>query len=239
MAERGFGRRVTVVNDAVGALWAGSPSGVGVVVNRGTGVAVAARAPDGKVWHAGFWLEGMSSDALENQALRAVYRAELGIESPTALTARLTAFYGQPTVEDLLHLFTARLGEHPRNVDQLARVVLDTASEGDDMARRLVAAQAAMLGDYALAAARQVGIAGTSFPLVLAGGLFRHRSRLLPEAIAERVRAAEPGAREIISPLEPVAGALLMAMAEAGAPVGESVLARISGGVPEAAFFAT
>src|SRR2546430_13607750 len=57
MARRGYGRRVVVVNDALGALRAGSPDGTGVAVVCGTGAAIGARAPDGRAWHSGFWVE--------------------------------------------------------------------------------------------------------------------------------------------------------------------------------------
>src|SRR5687767_3184837 len=40
----GFGQRIIVVNDALGALRAGSPDGNGVSVVCGTGIAIGARA---------------------------------------------------------------------------------------------------------------------------------------------------------------------------------------------------
>lgn len=239
MRERAYGREVAVVNDAVGALWAGSPSGVGVAVNLGTGSAIAARAADGRAWHGSFWLEDMGAGTLGTRALRAVYRAELGIDPPTTLAGKLTAFYSQETVEDLLHLFTARLGKHPRNVAQLARILLDTADEGDPAAQRLIREAAALLGDYALVAVRKVGLAGTPFPLVLAGGVVRHPSHLLPEALLRRVQSAEPGAYATASKLEPVGGALILALETLGTPANEAVLDRMAASMPGPAFFAT
>src|SRR3954467_700830 len=46
LGRLGFGRAITVVNDALGALWAGAPDGAAVSVVCGTGVAVGARAVD-------------------------------------------------------------------------------------------------------------------------------------------------------------------------------------------------
>ena len=239
MLARGYGHRAIVVNDAVGALWAGNPDGVGVVVNCGTGAAIAARAEDGTAWHGSFWLEGMGSEALGQRALRAVLRAELGIDPPTALTPCLLTFYDQPTVEALLHLFTARLGNHPNNRDRLARVVLDTAEAGDETARGLVATQGVILADYALAAVRQVGLSGRRFPLVLAGGIFRHPSRLLPKAISDHVQAAEPGATPLVARLEPVAGALLLALRSLDPAPDDALIERLAASMPGAVFFAT
>ncbi len=52
---RGFGRRVIIVHDSIGVLRAGSPDGTGVAVVCGTGAAIGARAPDGRVWHTSHW----------------------------------------------------------------------------------------------------------------------------------------------------------------------------------------
>ncbi len=239
MQGRAYAHTVTVVNDALGALRAGLDHGAGVVVSCGTGIAIGARAANSAVWHASFWLESQGSHALGERALRAVYRAELGIDPPTALSQRVLAFYEQQSVEDLLHLFTARLRERPRNVAQLARLVLDTASEGDGTAGRIVVEQGTLLGDYALAAARKVGIADTPFPLVLAGGLFRHPSRLLTTSLLQRVQANAPAAWLLESRFEPVVGALLLALEEAGVPVEDGLLARLAASMPPAPFFAT
>jgi N-acetylglucosamine kinase-like BadF-type ATPase len=49
MAERGYGRRRTIVNDAIGALWAAIPDGVGLVIACGTGAAIGARGAAGRI----------------------------------------------------------------------------------------------------------------------------------------------------------------------------------------------
>src|SRR3712207_5167121 len=197
MEQRGFGRRILVVNDAIGGLRAGSPDGTGVAVVCGTGAGTGARAPDGRVWHTSFWQEPNGSHDLARRMLRVVYRAELGIDPPTMLTRRVLDFLEQSTVEDVLHLFTRREGQRPTQLGGLARVLLDEASNGDAPARRIVEEHGASLGDYALAAARRVGIEGTPFTLVLAGGVLRHAARLLPDAIVARVRTTSPGVRPV------------------------------------------
>lgn len=174
--QRRFGRTITVVNDAIGAVRAGSLEGIGVAVVAGTGTAIGARAPGGRWWSTSFWQEEAGSRELSQRALRAVYRAELGIDPPTALTAPVLAFFGVATVEQLLHLLTARDHPRPSNLLHLTRILLDQAHEGDPAARRIVVERGQLLGDYALAAARQVGIVESSFPLVLAGGVLRHPS---------------------------------------------------------------
>jgi N-acetylglucosamine kinase-like BadF-type ATPase len=173
------------------------------------------------------------------QTLRAVYRAELGIDPPTALTAPVLALYKQESVEDLLHLFTRRLAPPPRNVASLARVLVDAASRSDVTACAIIRRQAALLGDYALAAARRVGIATIPFPVVLAGGIFRHPSALLAEGVVARVQAAAPDAWLAECHFEPVGGALLLALERASVSIDGELLARLTAGMPLAHFFTT
>ncbi len=119
--RRGFGNRITVVNDAVGALRAGSPDGTGVAVVCGTFVAIAARAPDGLTWHHSWWQESGGGRELGARALRAVYRAELGIDPQTRLKEKALSFFGEPSVEEILYLLTRReradLRHGPTGVD--------------------------------------------------------------------------------------------------------------------------
>jgi N-acetylglucosamine kinase-like BadF-type ATPase len=235
----GFGRAITIVNDAMGALRAGSADGTGVSVVCGTGVAIGARAADGRVWHGSFWLEDLGAGKLGRATLRAILRAELGIDPPTGLTGRVRAFFDNAHVEEILHMLTARDATQPKHERQLARLLLDEAGNGDATARRIVHEHGTALGDYALVAARQVGIERTPFTLVLAGGVLRHPSRLLHESMIARVRTVAPDVRAVNSRFEPVVGALLLAYDAAGIPTGEALLAQLSASLPPAALFAT
>lgn len=241
MEKRGFGRQVIVVNDAVGAMWSGAPYGPAVGVACGTGAAIASRSPEGRIWHNSWWQQPQGGHQLGTKALDAVYRAELGINPPTALTQAVLRHFEQKTVEDVLHLLTARGGAHPtkRKVNTLGRVLLDVAQAGDEVARSIVVGHGAALGDYALAAARRVGIEGIPFTLVLTGGVLRHPSPLLPNTLIARVQTTSPQVVPVYSPLEPAAGALILGLEAAGVQVGEAVLARIRSSLPGASYFAT
>src|SRR6266545_932253 len=233
-----FGRAITVVNDALGALWAGAPDGPAVSVVCGTGIAIGARGADGRLWHGSFWLESLGANELGRRLLRAVLRAELAINPPTTLTTRMLEFYGRERVEEVLHAFTAR-GATPPNVGRLARLLLDEADRGDPTARRIALEHGQALGDYALVAARHVGILEAPFTLVLAGGVLRHPARLLAETLTERVRAAALNVQVVDSRFEPVVGALFLALELAGVAIDASLLARLTPTLPPAAFFAT
>jgi N-acetylglucosamine kinase-like BadF-type ATPase len=201
-------------------------------------VAVGSRGADGRLWHGSFWLEPLGANELGRRTLRAVLRAELGLEPPTTLTARMLAFYQRERMEQVLHAFTAR-GSKPPNAGQLARLLLDEADRGDPTARRIAVEHGQALGDYGLAAARQVGILGSPFTLVLAGGVLRHPARLLTESLLSRVQAVAPDVQVVESRFEPAVGALFLALEQAGVAIDTPLLGRLVPSLPPAAFFAT
>jgi N-acetylglucosamine kinase-like BadF-type ATPase len=234
MEERHLGRRIISQNDALGILYAGSPNATGVSIVCGTGAATGARAPDGQMWHSSFWQdEAQGSSHLGQKTLFAIYRAELGIEPPTSLTERVLAYFGVHSVEEVLHLFHSRLHPAPGSVDNLTPILLDEAHAGDELALLVVGEHGARLGDIALAAARKVGIEGTPFPLVLGGGVFRHPTTVLEDAVVARVRMASPEVRPIRSPHEPIVGVLFEALAAAGATANQTVKDRLLHTLPE------
>ncbi len=241
LTERGH-RCFRVVNDAMGALRAGSMCGTGVVVVCGTAAGIGAKSALGLEWHSSFWQEPEGAEQLGNLALRAVYRSELELDPPTSLSARLLEHHGLNNVEALLHAYTARDERHKRNVGQLAKILLDEAAAGDATARRIALDHGAALGDYAITAARKVGLLTdprAEFALVTAGGVMRHPSRLMAQALLARMQQVAPGARLVQCPLEPVAGAVLLAFEQSGAVVTENVWDNLGSSLPDETLFQT
>jgi N-acetylglucosamine kinase-like BadF-type ATPase len=236
---RGYGQSLRVVNDAMGALRAGSPDGTGVVVVCGTGAATGARHPDGHTWHSSFWQEPQGADELSRRALRAVYRADLGIDPPTLLTERVLAAFAAQSLEEVLHTMTGRDLVHPENRRQLVRPLFDAADAGDPAARHILVSHGKALGDYALAAARKVGLLGEPFTLVLTGGVLRHPSPILRDALVGRVREAAPNVHAIQSRFEPAVGAVLLALELARIDIHAGLLERLEKTLPGTEFFAT
>jgi N-acetylglucosamine kinase-like BadF-type ATPase len=237
--ERGYGQRIVVVNDAMGALRAGSPNGRGVVVACGTGAAIGARGIDDRIWHSSFWQQTQGADELSSRALQAMYRAELGIDPPTLLTERIQEVFALQSVEEILHLLTGRDIPRPASRRQLVRPLFNAADAGDATAGQILISHGRALGDYAIVAARKVGLLETPFPLVLTGGVLRHPSSFLRDSLIARVREAAQNVRPIQSRFEPVAGAALLALDLAGIETDPLLLERLETTVPGAAFFAT
>jgi N-acetylglucosamine kinase-like BadF-type ATPase len=224
---------VLVVNDAIGALRAGTEDGVGLAVVCGTGGCVGARGPDGREWHSSWWALHTGAWAIGADALDAVYRAELDIGPPTSLTRWALDVFAAGSVEEVLHQFTRRGGRGAFESSKLAPAVLEQALAGDGVARSIVLEHGAKLGDVAAAAARLVGLTGSAYPLVLLGGVFRGvgAELLVPEIVGRL-----PGAVPAPIRFEPVAGALLMAYDAARIPVDES---RLHQTFPQAELFTT
>jgi len=226
-------RAVLVVNDAIGALRAGTEDGVGLSVVCGTGGCVGARGPDGREWHSSWWALHTGGWAIGADALDAVYRAELGIGPQTSLTQRALEVFSAASVEEVLHQFTRRGGRGAFESSKLAPAVLEEALAGDGVAHSIVVEHGAKLGDVAAAAARLVGLTGSAYPVVLLGGVLRGvgTELLVPEILARL-----PGAEPRTTRLEPVAGALLTAFDVAGVAVDED---RVHETFPRAELFST
>jgi N-acetylglucosamine kinase-like BadF-type ATPase len=201
-----------VVNDAIGAIRAGTPDGVGVSVVAGTYGIAGARNAKGEVFHLGFWPDSTGARPLGRAGLEAVWRSGLGTGPATSLSGRALDLYGVGDWTELLYQYTRRGGLGHGADDRMAAVVLDEAEAGDDVARAIVEGQGRILAGEALACARMVGMAGSPFRLVLAGGVFRHPARLLADVIARGV----PEAQAVRSTDEPVVGSLLFAFDHAG-----------------------
>lgn len=241
LTMRGLGAQIAVYNDAIGALRAGSPDGTGVVIACGTGGAMGARNAKGEYWHTSYWQDSMCGRDLGYQAMRAVRHADIGIEKPTALTAAVTDFFKVESVAAMLRRFWMR-PIHPPNdieVSKLAPIILDLAEQGDEVARAMIIDHGVRLAQYALAAARKVGIERTPFHLILNGGVFRHPGRLMRDTITQYVREVSPEVTIYMSRYEPVIGALMLAFEADGLATDAARLEAFNRTMPSEAVFKT
>src|SRR2546427_1300747 len=104
---------------------------------------------------------------------------------------------------------------------------------------RVVQEHGKALGDYALAAARIVGIEGTAFTLVLAGGVLRHPSSLLADTIIQRVQTTSPDVRPTRCRFEPVIGVLFTALEAADSSVNDALLEKMIPTIPPPTLYST
>lgn len=239
LAQRSLGKTRRVVNDAVGALSSDVPDGNAIVISCGTGAGIGSRNENGNVWHSSFWQLCQGGHEMSHVALKAIYRAELGIDPPTCMTGPVLAYFGIDSVDRLLHLFTGRGQLPPRFVQGLMPILFDAAEAGDVAANAILADYGAGYAEIATAAARKVGIVGKPINLLLTGGLFRNPSTLLRRHIIEGLHAAMPSITVVPSRSEPVKGAVTIALQMLGVSVDMELERRVTATMPPADFFHT
>lgn len=233
----------SILNDGYAAIRSGEPSGVAVAVNAGTAAAIAARGPDGATWDMGWWGQhAMGAIGLVSEAFKAVYLAHLGAAPETALGPALLRFYGVADLAELNRLFTRR--ENPAGSGErakAARVVTQTAVQGDPVAAAIVDEQGRRLAFYAQIAARHTGLenANGPVPVVMSGSVLADRDSPVAAALAVHLPRLLPRAELRHATLQPAAGAALDAIAEGGVPVGPEVSDTLAATIPPASFFRT
>ncbi len=209
----GIRRGVRVVNDAHVALVAGAPDGMGIVVVSGTGSIAYGVDPEGRTARSGGWgyLLGDEGSAfwLGHAAVRLGIRAADGRGPATSLYERICERLEVDVPDGLVSWFyNQEMSRH--RVAELAGLVEEAAAAGDREAARLLDQAARHLASAARAVAEQLVIPG-SYPLVLAGGVFRACPSLY-----DRLEACLdlPRAEVVRLAVEPATGAVTLALAE-------------------------
>ena len=217
-----FRFRPVVVNDSIGGLRLGGPDWEGIAVICGTGNAVGARRRDGAFFHLGFWPDTVGAVSLSQAALNAVYRDHLGIGPPTSLTARALDVFGAADPIELLHRFTRRDGSGRPELTRMSPALLDEADRGDGVAVDIVSGAGRSLGGQGRVSAQRIGLSLDGAPVVMGGGLFRHPTMILENA----VMAELPGAVPLRTARPPVIGAVMAAADIVGRPSDPEALHR-------------
>lgn len=211
--------RTQIACDTMIAMRAGSEAAHGAVVISGTGFNAAARNRAGQeLQYGGFGYlfgdgQGSGRD-LANLAFRAAVRA-WDLRGPQTLlqglVLRSTGFNSIPEALD------AMLDEGYAPPLQLAEQVFIAAEAGDGMAEGILREQGSELGNAAAALIRRLQMEEDHFDLVLGGSvLSKSVTDLMRESLAKRVHETAPHARIRRIVMEPVAGAVLSAMDQAG-----------------------
>lgn len=194
------GAKLLVTHDAIAALYAGNPTGCGVVLIAGTGSIAYGRNEEGEEDRAGGWgyLIGDEGSAVwcGLEALRAISHAIDGRGAPTRMTALLFQQLGVGQFSDVLPLVYGRPHPAPA-IGAATRALASASAEGDAMANAILQRGANALARAATVVALTLGL--PSGPLYLAGGAFENLPLLqrlvqldllglLPQAAVEPVR---------------------------------------------------
>ncbi len=206
----GLTARDVVVNDCIGALWAGATDGYGIALVCGAGINAAAVAPDGRVARfdgigdlSGDWGGG---NAVAMAGLGAAVRARDGRGPRTELERTVPAHFGLTRPAALTRAMYDRRIRIDR-LGELSPVVFATARGGDPVARAIIDRLADELATMAIALATRLGIKRLPVDVVLAGGVFRADDPAFFERLDARIRPDLPAANLIRLDIPPVAGA--------------------------------
>jgi N-acetylglucosamine kinase-like BadF-type ATPase len=217
MRRIGYKAKTLIVNDALVALEAGAPDQPGVVVIAGTGSIAYGRNARNQAARAGGWGYVLGDEGsgywIGRAALRAVL-CEADRRGPaTQLTHLLLTHYGVAKAQDLIHqVYHGTL--RPSAIAALAACVQTAFTAGDAVATGILRAAADELESCALSVATRLEIAGSEFPFVLAGGMFRAVPWLTDE-LSRRLPQGSPHSRTLVLDVEPALGAVRLAIADA------------------------
>jgi glucosamine kinase len=169
------GAKLLVTHDAIAALYAGNPTGCGVVLIAGTGSIAYGRNEEGEEDRAGGWgyLIGDEGSAVwcGLEALRAISHSVDGRGAPTRMTALLFQQLGVGQFSDVLPFVYGRPHPAPA-IGAATRALASASAEGDAMANAILQRGANALARAATVVALTLGLPGG--PVYLAGGAFEN-----------------------------------------------------------------
>ncbi|MDI3299618.1 MAG: hypothetical protein QJR08_10690 [Bacillota bacterium] len=199
--------------DAREAVWAGATGLLpGIVLESGLWVDAYGGRWNGRREGTRGWGRFLGGDGglydLGLSALRRVAAALEGAEGPTMLVEKVLSVLPEPTTERLEAELEAGLAA-PARAARLASIVIDTALEGDSVARELLDRAAERQARVARAILLRTGL-GYARPLVVPRGPMAEGAGLFAHFLRRAVRELLPGA--LLSPgrFEPAVGAALL-----------------------------
>lgn len=227
------GARVGVDHDIRIALAGGLAGRPGIALIVGTGSSCYGRMEDGRTCQTGGWGslvadEGSGYD-LGRRAIVAAVRMSDGRQPMSALRDRVFGWLKVRDVSQVLERLYEQ-GIERNEIAAFAPEVVRLAEEGDPAAAAIVESGATELADMVAANHRQLPTSATP-EVVITGGLGTAPTcyrTLLRVAITTRVA----GARVLEqAEFEPVEGAALLALSQAGVALTPELLGRLRGGV--------
>jgi N-acetylglucosamine kinase-like BadF-type ATPase len=233
----GLGGGRAVVNDSEIVLRSGTDSADAVAVVAGGGSVVAGRNAAGEKFRTlGLGpLFGDFSSAIDvsEEAVRAVARAYTGRGPSTALTEALCRRFERPTADDLLEFLSRRElhGRIENEVENVSPLVIETAANGDGVAREILDRVGREMGSDVVLVAARLGMLREPFEVVLAGGFLAAAGEFVTEPLEQVVRLETSDATFVHLSTAPVVGAVLTALEGVGGDAGAEVRSQLGAAV--------
>ena len=221
-AARGFARKVTVGNDTLAVLRAGTEDGWGVAVVCGAGINCVGVAPDRRQarfpalgWTTGDWGGGYDVGLA---ATIAAARSEDGRGEKTTLERAVPAHFGLETPMQLAEAVHAGRIEQ-RRVIELAPVVFAEA-ERDPEAAAIVDRLAEEVVTMIRVILERLELTQEPVPVALGGGLMQSGDERLIGAVKAGLARVAPAVSVHVTSSPPIVGAALLGLDELDAGAG-------------------
>ncbi|WP_372631409.1 N-acetylglucosamine kinase [Cohnella sp.] len=230
IAELGFPRH-EINCDTMIALRAGTDRPYGVVLICGTGSNSAGVSPEGQFFQCGgfTYLFGDfgGGGSLCVEAFRSVIRAWDGRERQTLLTGLVLDELGYDSVQQM---FDDYLDHNKVPPLRLAKLLFTAAKEGDEAAMDILRRQGIELGKSAKAVIRRLVMESLTFDVVLAGSIVtRGEGDFVLKYVREAVQEVAQGARVVTLQVEPVVGAVWLAVEATGVELPSAIYESLRG----------
>lgn len=227
-------KSLIVENDTVNA-WAGATvCKPGVITIAGTGsVSFGVNEKGERNWSA-YWAylfrdEG-SGYYLGCQALIMAARAYDGRGPDTSVLNKLLKHLNRKTMDEVRDLvYNQFLKRH--EIATLARVLIEAAQEGDEVASSELTLAGNLLGQGAVAVIRNLKMVKKELTVCLVGGIFRHSGELLKRSYQETVQQATRLAVVKEPEFPPVVGSVFIALKNSEVYLTLQVVNRIREGI--------
>jgi N-acetylglucosamine kinase-like BadF-type ATPase len=218
---------IDVVGDIQTTLEAAFGGGAGVIVIAGTGSSAYGRDRQGKTMRAGGWGFAIGDEGSAHWIGRAAVSAVLRAADPrdgssmnsaklqdSPLGTALGKAWGVTSLDDLAR---AANSNPPPDFAALFPAVVASQGANEDLSARVLAGAGRELAQVVAVVARRLFAKGETVPVAMTGGVFRHAA-LVREVFYNELRALDP--RTEINPqvVDPVEGALRMALRAGMAP---------------------
>ena len=219
VAARRLADRVTVGNDTLAVLRAGTEEGWGVAVVCGAGINCVGVSPDGRRagfpalgWTTGDWGGGYDVGV---EATLAAARSEDGRGPKTTLEQAIPTYFGLETPMQLAEAI------HHKEIDQRGVIELSPVvfreAEHDAAAAAIVDRLAEEVVTMIRVTLERLDLTQQPVPVALGGGLMQSGDPRLIGAIKAGLAHAAPAATVHVTSSPPIVGAALLGLDELGA----------------------
>ncbi|MGB4988792.1 MAG: BadF/BadG/BcrA/BcrD ATPase family protein [Pyrinomonadaceae bacterium] len=215
-------RRIDITTDADIALYGTTLGKAGLVVIAGTGSICLGMNDKGETFISGGWgpIAGDEGGGrgIAGEALHAVAKASDGRGKKTKLSQRAAEYFRASNVENLIGAIYAPRMDNSR-IAGFARLVVETAQDGDNVAVEILNDAGRELGTAAAAVLKKLGLQKRKVPIGCVGSVF-NAGELLTKPMTQIINKVAPKAYLTDPQMPPAHAAALMAKSEPPAVAG-------------------